>query len=58
MLVLSDWTFESPYRVLERLKKQPDYYNYQRRTVADFFRDVSHDGFMPTVLHTLLTTQS
>jgi len=49
MIVLSDWTFENPRRVLSRLKKQPDAYNYQRRTVADFFRDVAHDGFGATV---------
>jgi len=49
VLVLSDWTFENPYRVLSRLKKQPDAYNYQRRTVADFFRDVGRDGFAATV---------
>jgi CopA family copper-resistance protein len=44
VVMLSDWTFEDPYRVLSRLKKQPDAYNYQRRTVADFFRDVARDG--------------
>jgi CopA family copper-resistance protein len=49
VLLLSDWTFENPYRVLSRLKKQPDAYNYQRRTVADFFRDVGRDGFAATV---------
>ena len=49
VLVLSDWTFENPYRVLSRLKKQPDAYNYQRRTVADFFRDVARDGFSATI---------
>ncbi len=49
VLVLSDWTFESPYRVLSRLKKQPDAYNFQRRTVFDFFRDVSRDGLSAAV---------
>jgi CopA family copper-resistance protein len=49
VLMLSDWTFENPYRVLSRLKKQPDAYNYQRRTVVDFFRDVGRDGFAATV---------
>ncbi len=48
-VVLSDWTFESPYRILDRLKKQPDYFNFQRRTVGDFFRDVAQEGFMPTL---------
>lgn len=48
-VVLSDWTFENPYHLLAKLKKQPDYYNYQKRTVFDFFRDVAEHGFMDTV---------
>jgi len=43
-LLLSDWTDEDPMRVLSKLKIQSDYYNYNRPTAADFFRDVSHDG--------------
>ncbi|MGK7311022.1 MAG: multicopper oxidase domain-containing protein, partial [Candidatus Longimicrobiales bacterium M2_2A_002] len=35
VVVLSDWTFENPYRVLAKLKKSPDYYNFQKRTVWD-----------------------
>ncbi|MEK7402970.1 MAG: copper resistance system multicopper oxidase [Gemmatimonadota bacterium] len=54
VLVLSDWTFENPYRVLARLKKQPDAYNYQRRTLGDLVRDVLADGFMPTIRDRLM----
>ena len=54
VLVLSDWTFENPYRVLARLKKQPDAYNYQRRTLGDLVRDVRADGFMPTIRDRLM----
>jgi CopA family copper-resistance protein len=49
VLVLSDWTFENPHRVMSRLKKQPDAYNFQRRTVMNFFRDVSRDGWSAAV---------
>lgn len=49
VLVLSDWTFEDPYRVLARLKKQPDAYNYQRRTLGDLVRDIRADGFGSTM---------
>ncbi|HSM05308.1 MAG TPA: copper resistance system multicopper oxidase [Longimicrobiales bacterium] len=49
VIVLSDWTFENPYRILAKLKKHPDYYNYRKRTVFDFFRDVARDGLGPTV---------
>ncbi|WP_298635024.1 copper resistance system multicopper oxidase [uncultured Thiobacillus sp.] len=42
---LSDWTDEDPMRVFAKLKMQGDYYNFNQPTVADFFRDVSRDGF-------------
>ncbi len=37
VVVLSDWSFESPYKVLARLKKQSNYYNFQRRTFPELF---------------------
>ena len=48
-IVLSDWTDEPPARVLARLKKQSNYYNFQQRTVVDFFRDLVDQGFRHTV---------
>ena len=44
VILLADWTFEDPRRIMARLKKHPDYYNNQRRTLFDFFRDVRDDG--------------
>jgi len=41
---LSDWTDEDPMHVFAKLKTQGDYYNYNRPTAVDFFRDVSRDG--------------
>ncbi|MCU0736072.1 MAG: copper resistance system multicopper oxidase [Methylotetracoccus sp.] len=49
VIVLSDWTDERPARVLTRLKKQSNYYNFQQRTVVDFFRDLVDQGFRHTV---------
>jgi len=34
VVVLSDWTFEDPHDVLANLKKRPNYYNFQRQTLA------------------------
>jgi CopA family copper-resistance protein len=45
VVMLSDWTFESPERVFANLKRQPDYYNYQRRTLGDLFRDARDQGW-------------
>jgi len=49
VVVLSDWTSENPVRIMARLKRRPSYYNFQRRTVGTFFRDVTKNGFKPTV---------
>ena len=44
VIVLSDWTFTSPHRIFAKLKKMSHYFNFQRRTVGDFFRDASSEG--------------
>jgi CopA family copper-resistance protein len=49
VVMLSDWTSEDPMRILARLKRRQNYYNFQRRTVGTFFRDVATNGFTPTV---------
>jgi CopA family copper-resistance protein len=49
VVMLTDWTDEKPERVFAKLKKQSDYYNFHRRTVGDFFRDVGELGFGRTV---------
>ena len=49
VIVLGDWTFESPYKILAKLKKNPGYYNYQRRTMKNFFHDVSNSGLKDTI---------
>ena len=49
VVVLSDWTSENPMSVMARLKRRPNYYNFQRRTMDTFFRDVAKNGFKPTV---------
>lgn len=49
VVMLSDWPQESPQQVFSNLKKDPDYYNRQQRTVVDFFRDVSNRGWSSTI---------
>ena len=44
VILLSDWTDENPETVLSNLKKKSDYYNYNKRTVFDFFDDVAARG--------------
>lgn len=49
VVMLSDWTDEDPARVLSKLKKQSDYYNFHKRTVGDFVDDVSEKGWSAAV---------
>ncbi|MFG3695679.1 copper resistance system multicopper oxidase [Stutzerimonas stutzeri] len=49
VVMLSDWTDESPARVLAKLKKQADYYNRGRRTLGDFIDDVADQGWSDTL---------
>lgn len=49
VVFLSDWTDESPARVLAKLKKRSDYYNRGRRTLGDFIDDVADNGWTDTV---------
>jgi L-ascorbate oxidase len=41
---LTDKHRHSGARIMRNLKKMPDYYNRQQRTVMDFFKDVSEQG--------------
>ncbi len=45
VVVLSDWTFTDPHLVYSRLKKQSNFYNYQRQTLPGLFRDAKRDGW-------------
>jgi len=49
VILLSDWTFEDPHRVFAKLKKMSDNYNFQQRTVSEFFRDSKAQGLRATV---------
>lgn len=49
VVMLSDWTDTDPHRIVHRLKVQGDYYDFNQRTVADFFRDLRRHGLRSTV---------
>lgn len=48
VILLSDWSFMSPMTIISKLKKDSAYFNYQKRTVADFIRDVKNEGLSKT----------
>ncbi|MBL6614912.1 MAG: copper resistance system multicopper oxidase [Reyranella sp.] len=54
VIVLSDWSDESPLRIISNLKFQSDYYNYNRRTLGTFIQDARRDGLGPTVQDRLM----
>jgi len=45
VVLLSDWTFGDPHRMFLNLKKQAGFFNFQQRTVGDFFRDAREQGW-------------
>jgi len=49
VVVLSDWTFQDPNQIFANLKKGEEYYNFQKRTVGEFWSDASEEGFLNTL---------
>ncbi len=57
VVMLSDWTFESPEDVFAHLKKLPGYYNFQQRTAAEFFANIADWGLWTTLKNYLMWDQ-
>jgi len=49
VVLLSDWTDESPDAVFAKLKKMSDFYNFNEPTAEDFTRDVGRSGFRAAI---------
>ena len=49
VVLLSDWSDESPARIFSKLKFQADVYNNNQRTLADFVADVGRVGLGATL---------
>jgi len=45
VVMLSDWSDEKPESIYRKLKLQSDYYNFNQRTIGDFFSEVKKKGF-------------
>ncbi len=48
VIVLSDFSEENPNTILNNLKIDSSYYNYNKRTIFTFFKDVKKNGFKTT----------
>lgn len=44
IVMLSEWTDEDPMRILQKLKIESHYYNFNRMTAPQFWRDVDASG--------------
>jgi CopA family copper-resistance protein len=49
VVMLSDWSDESPDTIVSNLKFQSDYYNFHQRTAGIFVDDVAQKGLAETV---------
>lgn len=57
VVMLSDWSFESPETLFSNLKKQGGYYNFQKRTAGEFITDVRRMGLWPAIQNYLMWDQ-
>ena len=48
VVVLSDWSDESPETIYANLKKSSEHYNYRERTAVDLWRDIKKKGLAGT----------
>lgn len=49
VILLSDFTFESGEEILRNLKNDSDFYNWNHRTLGDFFSDLWNAGIRATL---------
>ncbi len=49
IVMLSDWTDETPARIVHNLKTRPDHYNRGQRTLGTFAADVARQGLAATL---------
>ena len=49
VVMLNDWTDEDPDDVFYHLKVGDGYYNYHKRTLAEFFDDIASNGLAATL---------
>ena len=54
VVMLSDWTFESPEALFDNLKKLNGYYNFQKRDAREFFSDAARWGWWAAVKNYLM----
>ena len=54
VVMLSDWSDESPDTIMSNVKFDSDYYNFHQRTIGTFFADVAKDGLAATVSDRLM----
>ncbi|WP_237055656.1 copper resistance system multicopper oxidase [Microbulbifer sediminum] len=48
VVMLTDWSDESPHDIYAKLKKEGHYYNRRRRTAGDLWRDIREKGVAQT----------
>ncbi|MEO6306362.1 MAG: copper resistance system multicopper oxidase [Nitrospiraceae bacterium] len=57
VVMLSDWSFESPETLFSNLKKQGGYYNFQKRAAGEFLTDVRRMGLWTAIQNYLMWDQ-
>jgi len=45
VVMLGDWVYDKPEKIFRKLKKSSEAFNFQKRTLGDFFADANDEGF-------------
>ncbi|HNS86483.1 MAG TPA: copper resistance system multicopper oxidase [Parvularculaceae bacterium] len=45
VVMLGDWVYDNPEKLFRKLKKSSEAFNFQKRTLGDFFADAGDEGF-------------
>ncbi len=48
VVMLSDWTFDNPMTLIEKLRKDAGYFNFQKLTAADYMKMARKEGRDPS----------
>jgi len=57
IILLSDWTFEDPNRIFNKLKANSGSFNFQKKTLTDLFSEIKNEGISSALANRMMWGQ-
>jgi CopA family copper-resistance protein len=57
VILISDWSFEDPQRIFNKLKSMSDNYNYQQRILGDLVNEMQEEGISSALSRRMMWSQ-